>query len=49
MLDACLATGSHYLDITGEVDVLEATLDALDAVAVDLAIVTRRGRSPARW
>lgn len=26
MLDACLAAGAHYLDITGEVDVLEAIL-----------------------
>ncbi|MEA3165178.1 MAG: hypothetical protein QOJ26_22 [Thermoplasmata archaeon] len=26
MLDACLRAGCHYLDITGEVDVLEATL-----------------------
>jgi short subunit dehydrogenase-like uncharacterized protein len=25
MVDACLATRTHYLDITGEVDVLEAT------------------------
>lgn len=24
MLDACLATGTHYLDITGEIDVFEA-------------------------
>jgi saccharopine dehydrogenase (NAD+, L-lysine-forming) len=26
MVDACLATGTHYLDITGEVDVFEAVL-----------------------
>src|ERR1700689_2904290 len=26
MVDACLATGTHYLDITGEIDVLEAVL-----------------------
>jgi short subunit dehydrogenase-like uncharacterized protein len=26
MVDACLATGVHYLDITGEIDVLEAVL-----------------------
>jgi short subunit dehydrogenase-like uncharacterized protein len=35
MVDACLATGVHYLDITGEIDVLEAVLardgDARDA------------------
>ena len=24
MLDACLATGTHYLDVTGEIDVFEA-------------------------
>jgi saccharopine dehydrogenase (NAD+, L-lysine-forming) len=26
MVEACLATGTHYLDITGEIDVLEAVL-----------------------
>jgi short subunit dehydrogenase-like uncharacterized protein len=26
MVDACLATGTHYLDITGEIDVFEAIL-----------------------
>jgi saccharopine dehydrogenase (NAD+, L-lysine-forming) len=26
MVDACLATGTHYLDITGELDVFEAVL-----------------------
>ena len=26
MVDACLSTGTHYLDITGEIDVLEAVL-----------------------
>jgi saccharopine dehydrogenase (NAD+, L-lysine-forming) len=26
MVDACLATGTHYLDITGEIDVVEAIL-----------------------
>jgi saccharopine dehydrogenase (NAD+, L-lysine-forming) len=26
MVDACLVTGTHYLDITGEIDVLEAVL-----------------------
>jgi short subunit dehydrogenase-like uncharacterized protein len=26
MVDACLATGTHYLDITGEIDVFEAVL-----------------------
>jgi short subunit dehydrogenase-like uncharacterized protein len=38
MLDACLATGTHYLDITGEVDVLEATL-ARDAAARQAGVV----------
>lgn len=32
MIEACLATGTHYLDITGEIDVLEWTL-AQDARA----------------
>jgi len=32
MVDACLATSTHYLDITGEIDVLEAVL-ARDAEA----------------
>ena len=26
LVDACLATGTHYVDITGEIDVLEAVL-----------------------
>ena len=26
MVDACLATGTHYLDITGEIDVFEGVL-----------------------
>lgn len=38
MLDACLGAGSHYLDITGEVDVLEATL-ARDAAARSAGVV----------
>ncbi len=32
MVDACLATGTHYVDITGEIDVFEA-LAARDAAA----------------
>jgi len=32
MVEACLATGTHYLDITGEIDVFEA-IHALDASA----------------
>lgn len=38
MLEACLRAGCHYLDITGEVDVLEATL-AQDAAARRAGIV----------
>lgn len=38
MLDACLAEGCHYLDITGEVDVLEAAL-ARDAEAREAGVV----------
>src|SRR5580658_7663213 len=30
MVDACLATGTHYLDITGEIDVFEAVLGRSD-------------------
>ena len=30
MVDACLATGTHYLDITGEIDVFEAVLARQD-------------------
>lgn len=38
MLDACLGAGCHYLDITGEVDVLEAIL-ARDTEARQAGIV----------
>ena len=31
VVDACLATGTHYVDITGEIDVLEAVLGRDDA------------------
>lgn len=27
VVDACLATGTHYIDVTGEIDVLESVLD----------------------
>lgn len=27
VVDACLATGTHYIDVTGEIDVLEAVLN----------------------
>jgi short subunit dehydrogenase-like uncharacterized protein len=43
MVDACLATGTHYLDITGEINVLEAVyardLDARTAGVVLLPAV----------
>ncbi|MDH2310653.1 saccharopine dehydrogenase family protein [Methylobacterium brachiatum] len=38
MAEACLATGTHYLDITGEIDVLES-LAARDAEAKAAGIV----------
>jgi len=42
MVDACLATGTHYLDITGEIDVFEAVL-ARDAEARDRGVVLLPG------
>jgi saccharopine dehydrogenase (NAD+, L-lysine-forming) len=33
MVDACLMTGTHYVDVTGEIDVLEAVLDRHDEAA----------------
>lgn len=42
MLDACLATGRHYLDITGEVDVFEA-VRARDAEARAAGVVLLPG------
>jgi saccharopine dehydrogenase (NAD+, L-lysine-forming) len=42
MVDACLATGTRYLDITGEIDVLEAVL-ARDAEARDAGVVLLPG------
>jgi|1186.fasta_scaffold55897_1 short subunit dehydrogenase-like uncharacterized protein len=44
MVDACLATGTHYLDVTGEPDVYEAVLarDA-DAVAAGITLLTGGG------
>ena len=38
MMDACLAAGPHYLDITGEIDVIEAAA-ALDAPAREAGVV----------
>lgn len=42
MYDACLKTGTHYLDITGEIDVFEA-LAARDAEAADAGIMVMPG------
>ncbi|MDQ1688519.1 MAG: hypothetical protein QOK42_1494 [Frankiaceae bacterium] len=33
MVDACLATGTHYVDVTGEIDVLEAVLNRHEEAA----------------
>jgi short subunit dehydrogenase-like uncharacterized protein len=44
MVDACLATGTHYLDITGEIDVLEAVLSrGADARATGTVLVPGAG------
>ena len=42
MYDACLKTGTHYLDITGEIDVFEA-LAARDAGAAGAGIMVMPG------
>jgi short subunit dehydrogenase-like uncharacterized protein len=42
MVDACLATGTHYLDVTGEMPVLEAVL-ARDGEAVAAQVVLLSG------
>ncbi len=42
MLDACLATGTHYIDITGEIDVFEEVF-ARHAEAVAAGIVALPG------
>lgn len=42
MIDACLATGTHYLDITGEIQVFEAAR-ARDAEAKQAKIVVMPG------
>jgi short subunit dehydrogenase-like uncharacterized protein len=42
MLEACLAAGTHYLDLTGEVEVFEA-LAALDGAARDAGIMLMPG------
>ncbi|MFV2021626.1 saccharopine dehydrogenase family protein [Micromonospora sp. LOL_023] len=44
MLDACLETGTHYLDITGEIPVLTDVLDRdRSAVEANVALVTGVG------
>jgi short subunit dehydrogenase-like uncharacterized protein len=44
MVDACLATGTHYLDITGEIDVFEAVLARHDeAVASGIVLLPGAG------
>jgi saccharopine dehydrogenase (NAD+, L-lysine-forming) len=42
MVDACLATGTHYMDITGEIDVFEAILPRHDE-ARDAGVVLLPG------
>jgi short subunit dehydrogenase-like uncharacterized protein len=42
MVEACLATGTHYLDITGELPVFQAIAD-LDAVAKDRGVMLMPG------
>ena len=42
MYDACLATGTHYLDITGEIDVFEALAER-DRAARDAGIMLLPG------
>ncbi|CAM3569460.1 trans-acting enoyl reductase family protein [Kibdelosporangium persicum] len=42
MVDACLATGTHYLDVTGEIEVFEAVF-ARSAEAVDAGVVLLPG------
>ncbi|MBX3497669.1 MAG: saccharopine dehydrogenase NADP-binding domain-containing protein [Parvibaculum sp.] len=42
MVDACIRTGTHYLDITGEIDVFEACA-ARDAEAKDAKIMLMPG------
>lgn len=42
MVDACLATGTHYLDVTGEIAVFEAVL-ARDAEAREAGVVLMPG------
>ncbi len=42
MVDACLETGTHYLDITGEIDVFEACASR-DAEAAERGVVVMPG------
>jgi short subunit dehydrogenase-like uncharacterized protein len=44
LVDACLVTGTHYLDITGEVDVIEAlAAQAPDAVSKQVVLMPAVG------
>lgn len=44
MMDACLATGVHYLDITGEIDVIEAAAARSDqAAAASIVLIPAVG------
>jgi short subunit dehydrogenase-like uncharacterized protein len=44
IVDACLATGTHYLDITGELDVIEAIADrAAEARSRGLSLIPAVG------
>jgi short subunit dehydrogenase-like uncharacterized protein len=44
MVDACLATGTHYLDVTGEIEVFESIFGRHDeAVAADVVLVPGAG------
>ena len=42
LIDACLRTGSHYLDITGEIDVFEAAFRR-DIAALEAGVVVMPG------
>lgn len=44
MVDACLATGTHYLDVTGEIEVFESTFARhQEAVAAGVVVVPGAG------
>jgi short subunit dehydrogenase-like uncharacterized protein len=44
MVDACIATGTHYVDVTGEPEVFEATLERdAEAAAAGVTLLTGGG------